>query len=239
MANYKIIGADGKEYGPITADQLRQWVAEGRLTAQSQIQADGGEWKPLGAFPELATGVVAPAVAEAPAPAATQKTSGMAITSLVLGILGFFTCGITSPIGLILGCLGLRKINRSNAALGGKGIAIAGISISGVTLVMLPLLAALAIPGFVRAKKQSQARRIINDARQMDAAIDQWALENGKKDGDTVNTTEASVYLKNGWKATDALGNAYIIGRVGIGQMQISPATKTTLANVGVDWGAY
>src|SRR6266404_670110 len=52
---YKIIGGDRQEYGPATADEVRQWIAEGRLNAQSQIQAEGsGEWKPLGSFAEFA-----------------------------------------------------------------------------------------------------------------------------------------------------------------------------------------
>ena len=52
---YKIIGGDQREYGPITAEQLRQWIAEGRANAQSKIQSEGsGEWKPLGEFAEFA-----------------------------------------------------------------------------------------------------------------------------------------------------------------------------------------
>lgn len=55
MPNYKIIGGDGQQYGPVTADELRQWVAEGRLNAQSLVQIEGAlEWKPLGNFPEFA-----------------------------------------------------------------------------------------------------------------------------------------------------------------------------------------
>jgi uncharacterized membrane protein len=55
MANYKIIGGDQKEYGPVTSEQLRQWVAEGRANAQSSVQAEGAaEWKHLGDFPEFA-----------------------------------------------------------------------------------------------------------------------------------------------------------------------------------------
>ena len=57
-----------------------------------------------------------------------------------------------------------------------------------IVVAIIGLLVALAIPGFVKARKQSQGRRIINDCRQMDAAIDQWALENGQTDGATVNT---------------------------------------------------
>ena len=52
---YKIIGADQKEYGPVSADQLRQWIAEGRAGAASLIRPEGAtEWQPLSAFPEFA-----------------------------------------------------------------------------------------------------------------------------------------------------------------------------------------
>ena len=108
-----------------------------------------------------------------------------------------------------------------------------------IVVAIIGLLAALAIPGFVKARKQSQGRRILNDARQMDAAIDQWALENGKKDGDAVVTTEAATYLKTAWKANDLLNNAYTVNTVGTNQVQISATTKTALAGVGIDWGAY
>lgn len=53
--NYKIIGGDQKEYGPVTGQQLRQWVAEGRANGQTLVQAEGQEeWKPLSAWPEFA-----------------------------------------------------------------------------------------------------------------------------------------------------------------------------------------
>lgn len=52
---YKIVGADGKIYGPASAEQLRQWLAEGRANAQTQTLAEGApEWKPLGTLPEFA-----------------------------------------------------------------------------------------------------------------------------------------------------------------------------------------
>jgi prepilin-type N-terminal cleavage/methylation domain-containing protein len=108
-----------------------------------------------------------------------------------------------------------------------------------IVVAIIGLLAALAIPGFVKARKQSQGRRILNDARQMDAAIDQWALENGKKDGDTVATTGAATYLKTAWNANDLLGNAYTIAAVGTNQVAISSTTKSALQGVGIDWGAY
>ena len=109
-----------------------------------------------------------------------------------------------------------------------------------IVVAIIGLLAALAIPGFVKARKQSQGRRIINDARQLDSAIDQWAIEKGKKDGDTVNTVEAASYLKGqAWIADDVLNNAYSIGNVGTNQVKVSSTSKTALDGVGVDWGNF
>ena len=51
---YRIIGADQKQYGPISADQLRQWISEGRLNRQTMVLLEGtNEWKPAGAYPEF------------------------------------------------------------------------------------------------------------------------------------------------------------------------------------------
>ena len=106
-------------------------------------------------------------------------------------------------------------------------------------MALIRLLVTLAVPAMIKSRKQSQGRRIINDARQLDAAINAWVFEKGKMDGDAVNTSEAADYLKGAWNSADVLGNDYVIGNVGTNQLQISPATKAALANVGIDWGAY
>jgi predicted nucleic-acid-binding Zn-ribbon protein len=63
MPGYKIIGDDLKEYGPVTPEQIRQWIAEGRVNSQTKVQAEGGgEWKEVADIPELA---VAPPSASA------------------------------------------------------------------------------------------------------------------------------------------------------------------------------
>jgi hypothetical protein len=55
MPNYKIIGGDQKQYGPVTAEELRQWIAEGRLNGESLVLAqDGGTWQHLSELPEFA-----------------------------------------------------------------------------------------------------------------------------------------------------------------------------------------
>ncbi|MCU0785077.1 MAG: GYF domain-containing protein [Verrucomicrobia bacterium] len=55
MPNYKIIGGDQKQYGPVTAEELRQWIAEGRLSGESLVLTqDGGTWQHLSTLPEFA-----------------------------------------------------------------------------------------------------------------------------------------------------------------------------------------
>ena len=64
---YRIIGGDQKEYGPVTADELRRWITEGRANAQTQVLAEGAtEWKPLSACPEFADLVNPPSAAPSP-----------------------------------------------------------------------------------------------------------------------------------------------------------------------------
>ena len=108
-----------------------------------------------------------------------------------------------------------------------------------IVVAIIGLLAALMIPGFMKSRKLAQGRRVINDARQIDTAISQWAMEKGKTEGDEIATTEAASYLKTGWPANDVLGNPYSITVVGSTQVQIFAATKTALDGAGIDWGSY
>ena len=67
MANYLIIGGDGKEYGPVTDAELRKWIAEGRLNAQSLAKGEGdAEFRALAQFPELADTYAQPPATIAP-----------------------------------------------------------------------------------------------------------------------------------------------------------------------------
>lgn len=95
---------------------------------------------------------------------------------------------------------------------------------------------------------QAVGRQVINDARQLDAAIDQWALEKGRRDGVAVDLPAAATYLRSpalvgplqeGQSPKDALGNPFVIGVVGPNQVKIHPKTKKALDGVGIDWGAF
>jgi hypothetical protein len=58
MPNFKIIGTDLKEYGPVSAEQIRQWITERRVDSDTKLQAEGdSEWRRLVDVPELAAGL--------------------------------------------------------------------------------------------------------------------------------------------------------------------------------------
>ena len=108
-----------------------------------------------------------------------------------------------------------------------------------IVVAIIGLLAVVALPAMIKARKQSQARRTLNDARQMDSAIEQWAIDYNKKDGDAIDTSSAASYLKTSWKPNYVLNHAYVVNSVGPTQINVATTTKTALSGVGVDWGIY
>src|ERR1035437_5623001 len=142
---YKIIGADQKEYGPVTADQVRQWLAEGRASLQTKVLPEGGtEWKTIGELPEFAAALPGPVAAMPPFPtpssAGADLVKGPAIGLIVLAILGMLF-GIVS---LILNLAGVSfwasgqmpKEAWANMFSGTIGVVsgIIGILVSGLIL---------------------------------------------------------------------------------------------------------
>ena len=121
---------------------------------------------------------VQPAAAPPAAPA-KAKTSGLAIASLVLGIAGPCTVGLGSIIGLILGIVGLVKIGRSAGAKGGRGLAIAGIVVSGLGIVLLPILlgmlAAILMPAISSARGAAYSAASANNVRQLCSVAQMYA----------------------------------------------------------------
>jgi prepilin-type N-terminal cleavage/methylation domain-containing protein len=81
-----------------------------------------------------------------------------------------------------------------------------------IVVAIIALLAAIAVPGFLRARKRSQASKIINDLRLVDAAVDQYAIETARTTGFIVATADWTAYLKKDTQlyltGADMLGNA-------------------------------
>lgn len=74
---YRVKGADQKEYGPVTAEQVRQWIQEGRLNRYSLLQKEGDPaWKPMEQHPEFGDLLVAAPPSTVGAPAASGAGGG-------------------------------------------------------------------------------------------------------------------------------------------------------------------
>ena len=82
-----------------------------------------------------------------------------------------------------------------------------------IVVAIIGLLAAIAIPSFVRARETSQKNACINNLRQIDGAKDQWAIEHNKTTGASVQKSDITGYLKK-WPTCPADGT-YTIGNVG------------------------
>lgn len=99
---YRVIGIDGQTYGPVPADQLRRWIAEHRVNAQSLVVLEGTtEWKPLNSIAEFATELKAPQTTSATPPVMAPlppSDTTRASSKIPAGI-----CGI------LLGGLGVHK----------------------------------------------------------------------------------------------------------------------------------
>jgi prepilin-type N-terminal cleavage/methylation domain-containing protein len=88
----------------------------------------------------------------------------------------------------------LKNMNRPNMK---RSSAFTLVEIM-IVVAIIALLAAIAVPGFLRARKRSQASKILNDLRMIDSAVDQYAIETNKTTGATVTVTDWTNYLKKG-----------------------------------------
>ena len=83
-----------------------------------------------------------------------------------------------------------------------------------IVVAIIGLLAAIAIPNFVRARESAQLNSIANNLRILEGAKEQWALENKKATTDNVDTSQITVYLKNNTMPQAVVGETYGFGTV-------------------------
>lgn len=148
---------DGQQLGPVPFSEIERLLAEGQITEDSLVWQQGSpNWvklstvlsatAPAPAAPPIPEAPTAPSIPAytAPAAAATTttavvapKTSGFAITSLVLSVLGLFCCTtlILNIGGIVFGHLALNQIKK-DPTIGGRGLAIAGLIIGYLGLVL-------------------------------------------------------------------------------------------------------
>ena len=168
---YFLIGGDGNEYGPKAAVEVREWIAEGRLNAQSQIKPQGEEeWVQLSSLLEFAADLNPQAAPPPPAteslpplpqpathpappaaytPAPKTGTNPMAITGMICGIISLPTlcCCYGLPfniLGLVFSLVGLSQL-KANPQQQGKGMAMAGLICSILSILLIGILIVLGV----------------------------------------------------------------------------------------------
>ena len=84
-----------------------------------------------------------------------------------------------------------------------------------IVVAIIALLAAIAVPNFLRSRRRAQATQVLQDLRLVDAAVDQYAIENNKSGTASVSWTDVRAYLKTGSRletSGTATAGADIIG---------------------------
>ena len=131
----------------------------------------------------------------------------------------------------------LRKLNTK-----GAGFTLVEIMID---VAIIALLAAIAVPHFLRSRKRSQATQVLEDLRIIDSATDQYAIETSKTSGFAPAWTDLQNYMKTGTRLyssgqTDILGNSFILPTVD-NTPKVPAATFTALSDVAPSsfWSPY
>ncbi len=149
-------------------DAQGQWGSQeqwGPQDQQGQWEQQGSPYYSYGAPPKLST--------------------GMATTSLVLGVIGIFTFGLLAVgaiIGLILGVVALRRTSREPSVYGGRGVAIGGIvtnALGVLSIFPLALVLAIAVPNLLAARRAANEASAIGGLREIIAAESTYASTAG------------------------------------------------------------
>ena len=115
-----------------------------------------------------------------------------------------------------------------------------------IVVAIIALLAAIAVPNFLRSRKRSQATAVLEDLRIIDSAVDQYAIENNKSGGfGPLTWTDVKSYIKTGTRlytsnGTDILGNAFTLPTVDSAP-RVNSSTFTALSDVApaTFWSPY
>ena len=135
---------DGKTYGPVDFSELKQWLNEGRVSVQCQLQREGEmTWQNAGiVFPELNTQPAAPANVYAQTKPQSMHSGGRqyrahnGVLILIFGIIGFSFCVIFAVIAWIMGSNELAAIKRGEVDPEGKGLATVGMILGMIATIL-------------------------------------------------------------------------------------------------------
>lgn len=151
--NYRVIGTDGREYGPVSAELLRDWIGEGRVTATTLVCVEGSpDWRTLAALPEFrpfVTSGLQPIFRRAPVYPGYRQTNGWAISGFICGLLSIvigFCCCCCLPfnlLGIVFSVIALVQISNNPQTQSGMSLAILGLVLSLMSFVLAFVLSGL------------------------------------------------------------------------------------------------
>ncbi len=162
---------------------------------------------------------------ETPQPVPEIKNCGLAVWSLVLGIMAIVLSAVCiGPLfaipAVICGHIAYSRVRRSQGQLTGDGLALGGLITGYLSIALIPviiLLAAIAIPNFVKARVTTQKNACVNNLRIIDGAKQQWALENHKDASATPMPADLDKYIQHGFASLQCpQGGIYTINAVGL-----------------------
>lgn len=143
MANYRVIGSEGREYGPVSPEQLRTWIGQGRVNASTLVCSEGSqEWRALGRVPEFS-----PFLTPWPSPSASgqtyqgvRSTNHWALWGFICGLLSLTFCSCCclpfNILGVVFSVVGLVQISNNPQTQSGTTLAILGLVLSVLSLVL-------------------------------------------------------------------------------------------------------
>jgi len=119
-------------------------------------------------------------------------------------------------LATVLGQIARHRVRKAPERHGGAGFAKTGIVMGYVSIFATTLLLAISFPSLRPAIPIAQQKACINNLRQIDAAKEQWALENHKKPGDAVVDDQVNAYLNGGQRPLCPEGGTYTYNPVGV-----------------------
>jgi hypothetical protein len=185
------VAQNGTTFGPFDRAEVYRHLVAGELKPTDLGWHEGlAGWEPLVKLlppPQAAPAFAPPGIfGAAPAPQAMaplpQFSSGLAIVSLVCGILVFFTLGLAGLPAVVLGHLALSHIKKSAGTLKGRGMAIAGLILGYLGLVlivvsMIAVFASLSVPALSVVQQSTARVKTTRNARQLVLGLKQYAAD--------------------------------------------------------------
>lgn len=186
-----LVNRGGQQLGPFSLEELRTAIATGQVSQQDLAWWEGApSWVNVSQVPGLSSaGAGLSPGTPTLAVSGNDTGSGLAISSLVLGILSLLGLSCLSGIPAII-CGHMAQSRRKEAGVGSSGIAVAGLvtGYAGTVLtVLVILLAAIAVPSFVRARQKAQLTQSMQKAKQIATACFLYQAEHNGEYPDSLD----------------------------------------------------